>query len=153
MKRIFMTTVLVLLISACTQQNSSPEDEIRRYIDAGIEAAESRSAGTLADMTDEHYQDQNGLNRAKLKSMLRFYFLRHKNIFLFKKIQEIKFASEQEASVILFVAMAGSAISDASLLTSLRARVYRFELELAKPDDEWLLQSARWQQASPGDLQ
>jgi uncharacterized protein (DUF2237 family) len=44
-------------------------------------------------------------------------------------------------------------ISDASLLASLRARVYRFELELAKPDDEWLLQSARWQHATPGDLQ
>ena len=152
-RKFLIPVVLTVLLAACTDKPLSPEDEIRQYIETGIEAAENRNTGDLADMVDEHYQDQNGLNKAKLKSMLRFYFLRHKNIFLFKKIEKIDFPSEQEAEVTLYVAMAGSAISDASLLSSLRARVYYFEMELVKPDDEWLLKSARWQRASPGDMQ
>ena len=103
-------------------------------------------------MIDEHYRDRNGLDKRQLKQMLRFYFLRNKNIHLFKKIRQISFPSSQQADVTLYVAMAGSAISDASLLSSLRARIYRFELALIKPADEWLLQSARWQNASMADI-
>ena len=41
--------------------------------------------------------------------------------------------------------------ADASLLSSLRAKIYKFDLELIK-QDKWLLQWASWQAASLGDM-
>ncbi len=153
MKKLLTALVIAWMLGACTGANTTPEDEIREYIDRGIAAAENRDSAELAEMVDAQYQDKNGMDKKQLRSMLHFYFLRHKNIYLFRKIDEIVLLSKQAAHVSLYVAMAGSAISDASMLANLRARVYRFELELVKPDGEWLLKSARWQAASPGDLQ
>ena len=82
---------------------------------------------------------------SKLKLFLAF-------IFLFTKLKEIELVAENQALVSLYVAMAGSVISDTSVLSSLRAKTYRFDLELIK-QDKWLLQRATWQPASVGDMQ
>jgi len=87
-----------------------------------------------------------------LTKLARLYFFRHKNIYLFTKIREIKFYSESRASVTVYVAMAGSVIADVSVLSSLRARVYKFELDLVK-QDEWLLEQASWQPANMSEMQ
>jgi hypothetical protein len=59
---------------------------------------------------------------------------------------------DKQALVRLHVAMAGSVISDIDAISSLRARLYRFELRLVR-EDEWLLQHASWQPASIVDLE
>lgn len=118
----------------------------------GVEAAENRSSRDLADLIHDSYRDHKSFDKNQVINMLRAYFFRHKNIFLFTKIREIKFLSDTQATVTLHVAMAGSVIADASVLSSLRARMYKFELQLAK-QDEWLLQSAKWHQASMQDMQ
>ena len=54
----------------------------------------------------------------------------------------------------LYVAMAGSVISNIEALESVRARIYRFELGLIRNDsDDWLLRYAEWQPAKLFDLQ
>ncbi|MFV2031092.1 MAG: hypothetical protein ACC663_01240 [Gammaproteobacteria bacterium] len=142
---------LTLLLQACSNSELSGEDQIKETIESGIKAAENRDASDLADLIDENYLDDKGLNKAQLTKLLRLYFFRHKNIFLFTKIEEIEFLTENRALVSLNVAMAGSVISDANALSSLRARIYNFELELVK-EDEWLLQRATWRDASMGDM-
>ncbi len=141
-----------LLIQACSENDKSPEDEIREFIDAGVQAAESRSTDDLAGMAHENYIDHKGFNRKQLTGLLRGYFLRHKNIHLFTRIDAIEILDENRAEVRLFVAMAGNAISDVSALSSLRARTYLFELQLIK-QERWLLRYARWSTASLADLE
>lgn len=143
---------LFVMIGACSDKPLSAEEQIRQFIDNGISAAEDRSHRDLGELIDESYLDQKGLNKTQLIKLSKLYFFRHKNIFLFKKINEIDFVAENEATVSLHVAMAGSTISDASALLSLRAKIYRFELELVKKDD-WLLRDARWSPASMADMQ
>ena len=143
---------ICLLLIACSSKPSTPEDEIRLYLKKGVEAAENRDHGDLIDLIDDGYLDQKGVDKSQLSTLLRAYFFRHKNIYLFTKIREISFPADDEAEVILNVAMAGSVISDASALASLRARMYRFELQLVKAD-EWLLRSATWQIANMADMQ
>jgi hypothetical protein len=77
--------------------------------------------------------------------------LRHKNIHLFTRIDEIELLTENEAIVRLHVAMAGRVISDVDALSALRAQIYRFELQLARQGD-WLLRQAAWTPASIGDI-
>jgi hypothetical protein len=155
MKSIIRTGLLiaaVLLMEACSEDALSPEDEIRQFIEAGVEAGENRSVDDLSELIHPDYLDQRGFNRTQIGKLLRAYFFRHKNIHLFTRIDEIELLTENEASVSLHVAMAGTVISDVNALSSLSARIYRFELQLFK-QEEWLLRHASWAPASIGDLQ
>ena len=149
---IFGIFYLAIVLNACSDAELSREDEIKLYIESGIEAAESRSSGDLAELIDESYLDDKGLNKTQLTKLLRLYFIKHKNIYLFSKLDTIEFPSANEAIVTLRIAMAGSVISDVNALSSLRARIYQFELSLVK-DEEWLLRQARWHDASLSDMQ
>jgi len=152
-KKLYRIVLLVMLITlnACSSSEMSPEDEIRQYIEKGVEAAESRNASDLAELIHSSYLDPKGYNRAQLKKLARLYFFRHKNIHLFTKVNEIDLLSSEEAQVTMHVAMAGNVISDASVLLSLRARIYKFELSLVK-EGSWLLKEASWSPAAIGDM-
>lgn len=151
-----LTAVLLLcagvLLHGCSDNGDSAQDQIRAFIEAGVEAAEARRSGDLGDMIHGGYLDQKGYNKKQLGGLLRAYFFRHKNIHLFTKIDEIELLGDNQALVRLHVAMAGSAISDIDAISSLRARLYRFELRLVR-EDEWRLQHASWQPASIVDLE
>ena len=148
----FVVFSICLLLLDCSDKPTTPEDEIRLYLNTGVEAAESRNHGDLSDLIDDGYLDQKGMDKSQLLTLLRAYFFRHKNIYLFTKIRAITFPTDNEAMVTLHVAMAGSVISDANALVNLRARMYRFELQLVK-ENEWLLRSAKWQIANMADMQ
>jgi hypothetical protein len=148
---VFLCMVL-LQLGACTDSPHTPEQQILNFLDRGIDAAERRDVSDLIDLVDEQFEGQRGLTRKTLRSTLQLYFLRHKNIHLFKRVDEVILRTANEATVSLYVAMAGSVISDASLLGSLRARVYRFDLTLVRGDD-WALRTASWQPATLADLQ
>ncbi len=150
--KVFCLVWAVTLIQACSDNAESPEEEIRRFIDAGVSAAENRSVDELANLMHENYLDQKGYSKKQLGSLLRAYFLRHKNIHLLTKIDTIEILADNQAAVRMHVAMAGSVISDVDALSALRARIYRFELQLVKQDD-WLLRHAVWAPASVGDFQ
>lgn len=139
----------ILLLQACSGGNDSPEAQIQRFIDNAVQAAEARSVDELDELLRRDFVDQQGNNRQQLGRLLRAYFFRHKNIHLFTRIDEIEILNDNEASVSLHVAMAGTAISDVDALASLRARVYRFELQMVR-DDDWLLRHASWEAANLG---
>lgn len=147
---LFLLLMLGSLLS-CSQDGDTPEAQIRAFIDAGIEAAEDRDGAELHDMLHPGYLDNRGYDRKQLEGLLRVYFLRHKNIHLFSKIDAIDVANENQATVTLHVAMAASVISSVDALAGLRARIYRFELELVR-DGKWLLQHASWAPANAADL-
>jgi len=153
MKKIFLSFLIIILVSitACSDEKTSPEDEIKSYINSGKLAAERRSSSDLADLIDKNYRDQRGWNKQKVKKIARAYFFTHKNINLLTKIDSIDFQSNNSAFVVLHVAMAGNVITDVNSLTSLRARIYKFELQLIK-DEVWLLQQAKWKPAKIKDI-
>jgi len=140
------------MLLACSDEPGSAQDEIRTFVEAGVAAAENRSVDDLNDMLHPDYRDAKAYNRKQLADLLRAYFFTHKNIHLFTRIESIELLAENQATVKLHVAMAGSVISDLDALAALRARIYRFELRLVKEDD-WLLQHANWTPASILDLE
>ena len=141
-----------LLLRACSDEAQSPEEEIRQFIDTGVEAAEARSVDGLEELIHADYRDQKGYSKNQLTNLMRGLFFRHKKVFLFTRIEEINLISEGEAIVNLKVAMAGSQITGLEALTNLRAQLYAFELHLLKTDD-WLLQHAKWRRASLADFE
>jgi hypothetical protein len=144
--RTVLLTLILLLVQACSD-DGSVEDQIRHLIDNAVQAAEDRSVDGLNELMHADFIDQKGNNRKQLSKLLRVYFFRHKNIHLFTRVDSIEMLSDNQTSVSLHVAMAGTVISDVSALSSLSARIYRFELQLIKQDD-WLLRHASWEPAS-----
>lgn len=142
----------LLLLQACSGEEDSAEAQIRRFIDSAVEEGEARSSDGLVELLHRDFIDQKGNNRLQLGRLLRAYFFRHKNIHLFTRIDNIEILGENRASVTMHVAMAGTVISDIDALASLRARIYRFDLELMREDD-WRLRHASWELANIGALQ
>ncbi len=151
MKTLRLIPLLFILLTACSEEKQTPEDEIKQYIASAKQAAENRSSGDLADLISEQYRDQRNWDKKQIKNMARAYFLTHQNIYLLTKIDSIDFQNENSAFVVLHVAMAGTAITDLSAINNLRARVYKFELQLIK-NDVWLLQQAKWKNANINDM-
>lgn len=142
----------LVLLQACSDTKKSPEDEIRDFINAGVEAGEDRSLDALNDLIHDHYLDQNSYNKQRLGGLLRAYIFRHKEIYLFTKIKEIDLLDNNEAVVRLYIAMAGSVIADIDAIAALRAQLYEFELQLIR-EDGWLLHHASWRPASKLDFE
>ncbi len=149
--KLVLLWILGLLV-ACSDDVLSPEDEIRLFIEQGIEAAEERQVGELSDRLHPGYQDSRGNRAQQITQLLRAYFFRHRNIHLFTRIGSIELVDANTAIVKMHVAMAGSVIADVDALAALRAQIYAFELHLHK-NETWLLQSARWNRASVTDLE
>ena len=144
--------LLLLLATGCADREvDKPEDRIHQYIEAGKQAAENRDTGALAALIAEDYQDDRQLDKASLIKLSRGYFLRHKNIHLFTRIDAIRLDvppdQAQRAEVEVYVAMAGQPISHIEALSGIHARLYRFELLLIDDGGEWQLLSARWKRA------
>jgi len=128
------------VLSGCGDPPDSPEAEIRAWVADGQRLAEEKQRGALVDMISPAYQDARGNERDDIENMFRVYFLRQNNIELLTSIDDIRVFGDTAAEVDLTVGMAGT--NDGVLGFS--ADAYRFELELVRDDDEWLLLAGRW---------
>ncbi len=143
--------LLATLLTACSDELSTPENEIREYIQTAELAAENREISSLAELIDNSYIDQKKLDKPQLLNLLRAYFFRHKNIHLITRIESVDIQPDNRAFVVLYAAMTASAVHSASELGALRARVYRFEMQLIK-NNQWRLQQASWKIANIRDM-
>ncbi len=139
-------------MSTGCDDGDTPENQVRKYIQAGSDAVEKRDVSDVKDLISEKYNDTHGNDRQMVLRMLTGYFLRNKNIHLLIDIQSIYFPDDQHAEVQLIAGMAGQSASDFATLLDIRANVYKFDLRLIRDDDEWKLVNARWSIANREDL-
>ena len=142
MMRLVLIYMTVLLLTACGSSESpnDPESELRAWIERGELAAESKDRGALLDMISADYADGRGNDRDEIGNLLRLYFFRQNNIALLTSIDDIQVFGDTAARVDLTVGMAGT--QNAGI--GLNADAYRFEFELEKADEEWLLIGMRY---------
>jgi hypothetical protein len=139
-RTLFTVALLAFVGQGCSEPASAPEEELRAWVDRGVEAAESKERRKLMGMVATAYADARGNERDDIDGLLRVYFLRQNNITLLPKIEEITIYDETAGKIVMTVGMAGT--NDGVLGFS--ADAYRFALELEKDADEWQLISARW---------
>ncbi len=140
------------LIPCACSDDETPEQQVRDFIAAGIQAAENRKAGELRDMIDDDYMDVKGNDKKSVSRVALGYFLRNRNIHLFSQINSIHFPKPEQADVQMYVAMTGKPVDSLDRVFSLRAELVRFDLKLVKRDGEWLLNNARWQRVRADEL-
>ena len=130
----------IVILSACGGPEAGPEEQLRQWVIRGEEAAEAKERRELIDMISPAYADARGNERPDIENMLRVYFFRQNSITLLTNIEEVRLIADSAAEIELTVGMAGQNDS----ILGFSADAYRFELELAREGDNWLLISARW---------
>ena len=143
--------VLALLGAACAGPET-PEQEIRAMLARAEAAAEARDVGDVAAFVSAAYRDDAGRDRQAVRGILAYTFMRNPRVHLLTAVPEVSVPSERQASARVLVAMAGHPIEAAEALAGLRADLYRFDLRLAREDDEWRVVSAAWERAEPEDF-
>ena len=128
--------------AACGDAATSPEESVRQWVRQGQEAVDSADRRALVDMISPAYMDGRGNRRDDLEKMLRFYFLRMRNVALITRIEELRVIDDTAAELVLSAAMAGTHNGTMGF----SADAYRFEMELELDGDDWLLLGARWGQ-------
>ena len=139
-RTLFTGSATALLLGACGEPPNVPEEELRAWVAAGIEAAENEKRRVLVDMISPSYADGRGYQRDDIDKLLRAYFFRQDRISLLPHIEEVTVYDATAAELVMTVGMAGT--NDGVLGFS--ADAYRFAFELEKQADEWQLISARW---------
>jgi hypothetical protein len=137
---ILAATFTTLAFGACGDPAMGPEEAVRDWVARGQQAAEHKDRGELIDMVSPAYADARGNNRGDLENMLRVIFLRQKTIALLVRVEELTVYDDSAAQLVLQVGGVGSNEN----LLGFSADAYRFEMELERDGDEWLLISARW---------
>jgi len=125
---------------ACGNPPTPPEQAVRAWVVNGQQAAEDKDRRALLKMVSPAYADARGNSRDEIENMFRLYFLRQHSIALLTKIESLRIIDDSAAELELSVGMAGT--NDGVLGFS--ADAYRFEMELERDGDEWLLISGRW---------
>lgn len=140
-----------MLLSACGDE-SSPEDQVHQFLAEAVSAVESRDVLALRGLVSPSYSDASGRDRRAVVALATAYFLRKKNIYLFKKVSDIRFPAERQAKVALYIAMSASSVTGNETLLDFKASLYQFDLELMREGDGWLLQKATWRHVSADEL-
>lgn len=144
-KHLVLLCISVALLLSCTD-TSSPEEQVRQWLDNAEAAVENRDTSDLADLVSIDYVDDHDRDKQILTRMAAGYFLSHQKIYLFTRILSVDFPKPSLADLRIAAAVAGTPVN-AATLASVRGSVYQLELRLRKEDDGWQLTQARWQRA------
>lgn len=137
------TLLLVLLmLSACSGEPSTPETAVRELIAAAEQAARDRDLGLFRDHIAADYRDAHGNDRDAILNRLRLLFLRYQEPKLLSRIHAIRFPAPDRAEVELWLGTADTG--------RLAFDSQRLELSLRRSDGDWQLLHARWERAAPG---
>ena len=113
---------------------------MRQWVSEMEVAAEEKNRRGMLNRISESYADARGNSRKDIGDMLLLQFMRQQNVSVLSTIDEINVFADSAAEVKLTVAMAGTDTGRFAL----SADAYRFDLELEKADNEWLLIGAKW---------
>ncbi len=125
---------------ACGDPPTPPEEAVRAWVAQGQRAAEEKDRRALVKLISPAYADSRGNSRDEIENLFRLYFLRQHSIALLTKIEAVRVFDDSAAELELTVGMAST--NDGVLGFS--ADAYRFEMELERDGDDWLLISGRW---------
>jgi len=133
-------TALLVLLSACGGPSLGTDEQLRQWVEKGVALAEAKERRGLLSMISPNYVDSREYEREDIGNRLRILFLRLRSVKLLTSIDDIRVFDDSVAEIDLTVGMAGKNES----VFGFSADAYRFELELERDGDDWLLISARW---------
>ena len=141
----------VLLVVSCSGEETSQEQLLKDTIDQIQDASENRQLGELMEHVSDDYRDARGRTWKEVRAISQLQFIRNPKIYTFKLIKSLALQDDRHATATVLVALAGTPIDNASVLSGLRADLMRFDLKF-EFDEQWQITSADWQRALASDF-
>jgi hypothetical protein len=136
------------LLASCGGDPETPEARIGALIDSMEQAVEARAVKQAAGMLHGQYKDDRHPDRSAAIRTLAAYLRRHSSIHLFSLVDSIDVSPDgTAATAVVYVAMSGVAIDSVETLATVRADLYRFDLDLNLGDGDWRILRSRWRRA------
>jgi hypothetical protein len=151
MGRIIWILMLSVVLVACGGGDEPLDVRVQSLIDKGRVASEEHDIAFFREMIDPAYSDAQGNDRAGLLRLLTGYFYRNRSIYLVTRTEEIVQEEKDRVRAVVYVGMAGSPVDGFEQVLSLRADLYRLELEFDY-GEEIRLRYARWDRVDPERL-
>lgn len=141
-----------LLLAACADSPSDPQQRLRDLIRDAAAAAENRDVATLKGFVADGYRDAAGRDRRAVIRLAQAYLMRHGAVHLYTVVKEIALEPAGRARALVYVAMAGRPIDTLEALEQVRADLVRFDIDFVGDGSDWLVAAASWRRASPADF-
>ncbi len=144
---------LLALVAACSEPVTTPDQQIRATFAEIERASRAGDVTVLKDFVSARYRDAHGRTKNDLHSLIRYQYFRHKKVYLLTRIEELEIADDGTARTTVLGAMASAPVEDPAQLRTVRADVYRFDLELLdEGGGEWKVLSGDWRPAGLDDF-
>jgi hypothetical protein len=150
MKNIISILLLFGLLSGCSSDTRTPEEQLQDRIEQGRLLAEQRDTSGMLEMTTEAFVGPRGMNRMALRQFLARFFLIYKSPHVLVHTKSLS-VHGSEGNVTLLVAVANVPLQDVNL-ADVRARFLQLEFEFVLRDEDWQVSVANWRNASWQDF-
>jgi hypothetical protein len=149
MRNTFQTKVLILSILAyavflVSCGPKTDEDQIRELMKEGGQHIEKKDISSVMGLLSDDYSDFRGRNKSQTQDMVQAYFHEFRGIVVHVLSTRIDGINLGEATIRTDAALSSGAAKALRKLVPVSTDNYRFEIELIKKQDKWLIQYAEW---------
>lgn len=128
---------------ACSQDNLTPQAQIKLSIEKMELAAEDRSLSSFMDNISKQYSDHEGNDYKAIARYVQLNYIRNQNINIFSRIQSIEI-TDNTATAEVSVAMGSRGQDLSNEQGRLKANTMHFSILFSKQKQEWLVKSVSW---------
>ncbi|MCF6318382.1 MAG: hypothetical protein L3J83_03745 [Proteobacteria bacterium] len=152
MKNLYILFFILTLVSCSSEQQLSKEQILLQSIAELEDRFEQRKLGKIVEYVSENYGDEQGRTIRDIKRAIQMQLMRHKSLYVFSTIKDIKWNGDENVQVEIAAAMGGKPMESASILTSIRADMIQFKVDFVLEDEVFKVKAATWTRANPSDF-
>jgi hypothetical protein len=143
------TNIFFLLIIVCTVvlvscTPKTDEDQIRELMKQAGQHMENKEIFSLLDLLSDEYADFRGRDKTQTKDLVQTYFREFRGIVVHLLSTQIDGIDLDKASIRADAALSSGAAKALRRLVPVSTDNYRFQIELIKKQDRWLIRYAEW---------
>jgi hypothetical protein len=145
-----LITVCTILSVSCTPKTD--EDQIRELMKEAGQLIEKKELSGLLDLLSDDYTDFRGRDKTRTKDMVQTYFREFRGIVVHLLSTRIDGIDLDKASIRTDAAISSGAAQALRKLVPVSTDNYRFQIELIKKQDRWLIRYAEWKHIGVEEL-
>ena len=151
------TNIIFVLIAVCAIVLAScapktDEAQIRELMNEAGRHIENKQLSSLLDLLSDDYTDFRGRDKTQTKDMVQTYFREFRGIVVHLLSTQIDGIDLDRASLRTDAAISSGAVQALRKLVPVSTDNYRFQIELIKTQDRWMIRYAEWKHIGMEEL-
>lgn len=140
--------VLLMFLAACSDQDETPEAQIKATIEHMQNALKERNRRAFSEHVSDDFKGAQGTDKDALNNLVRFHILRNQNIQVYTVITSIEKITQQQYRVELTAFLGSKQLDFSQESSRLSADVKKVQAYFSRASSgskEWYLSAADWQ--------